>query len=206
MTTATASPLGPASAPEPAPRRGDDTRARIERAALELFVAEGLAETSIKDIARAAGVSQGALYVHYPSKEALARALFERGFAFAAADLEAAAAAARDVPGQLAGMVRALYERFDADWPLFGFCFRVRHRHAGAVPGGPGNPYTVFRRVIAEAQAAGRIPPRDPDLMAALVTGAIMQPVDIRILTGAFAGPLADRAPEVAAACARLLA
>ncbi|MCZ6587848.1 MAG: TetR family transcriptional regulator, partial [Alphaproteobacteria bacterium] len=41
-------------------RARKNTKELIEQAALKLFVGQGVAETSIKDIAREAGVSQGA--------------------------------------------------------------------------------------------------------------------------------------------------
>ena len=41
-----------------------NTRQRIEQAAIRLFVAKGVAETTIKDIAGAVGLSEGALYRH----------------------------------------------------------------------------------------------------------------------------------------------
>jgi len=49
---------------------------RILRAALRLFTEKGLCETSIRDIAAAAKLSNPALYKHYDSKEGLARELF----------------------------------------------------------------------------------------------------------------------------------
>ncbi len=52
------------------------TRERIKDAALRLFVAKGVAETSVREIAQAAGVAQGSLYSHYASKEELAWELF----------------------------------------------------------------------------------------------------------------------------------
>jgi AcrR family transcriptional regulator len=57
-------------------RHGPQTKERIERAALRLFVEQGVAGTSIREIASAAGVSQGAMYNHYVSKEELAFSLF----------------------------------------------------------------------------------------------------------------------------------
>jgi TetR/AcrR family transcriptional regulator, repressor of fatR-cypB operon len=47
-------------------------------AALDLFVRDGLCETSVRDIAKASGFSNPALFKHFPSKEALANYLFER--------------------------------------------------------------------------------------------------------------------------------
>jgi len=43
----------------------------IVQAALPLFARKGYAETTTKDLARAAGVSEPLLYKHFPSKEAL---------------------------------------------------------------------------------------------------------------------------------------
>jgi AcrR family transcriptional regulator len=57
--------------PEISPDRPDDTQLRIEAAALELFTTQGFHGTNIRDIAEKAGVSQGAIYTYYPSKEAL---------------------------------------------------------------------------------------------------------------------------------------
>jgi AcrR family transcriptional regulator len=57
--------------PEISPDRPDDTQLRIEAAALELFTTQGFHGTNIRDIADRAGVSQGAIYTYYSSKEAL---------------------------------------------------------------------------------------------------------------------------------------
>src|SRR5213596_2934926 len=43
----------------------------IVKAALPLFALKGFAETTTKDLARAAKVSEPLLYKHFPSKEAL---------------------------------------------------------------------------------------------------------------------------------------
>jgi AcrR family transcriptional regulator len=58
----------------------DDAPAKrkILIAALDLFVQDGLSETSVRDIAAATGFSNPALFKHFPSKAALADYLFER--------------------------------------------------------------------------------------------------------------------------------
>ncbi len=50
---------------------GDSTQAAILAAAETLFVAKNYADVSMRDIARAADVSTGAVYHHFPSKEKL---------------------------------------------------------------------------------------------------------------------------------------
>ena len=48
--------------------RSAGTRERIERAALKHFVEQGIAETSIRNIADTAHISLGAMYNHFSSK------------------------------------------------------------------------------------------------------------------------------------------
>ncbi|MBL8662459.1 MAG: helix-turn-helix transcriptional regulator, partial [Candidatus Odyssella sp.] len=61
-------------------RDGSETKERIENAALTLFVKRGIAETSIRQIAKTAKVSLGAMYNHYKSKDELAEVLFAELF------------------------------------------------------------------------------------------------------------------------------
>ena len=76
--------------------RFTDTRDRIEKAAIRLFVEKGVAETSVRDIARAVGISEGALYRHFVSKDDLVWAAFERHYVEFAARLDALAAGRDD--------------------------------------------------------------------------------------------------------------
>lgn len=54
------------------------SKREILRRALHLFVRDGLCETSIRDIAKASGFTNPALYKFFESKEAVALHLFER--------------------------------------------------------------------------------------------------------------------------------
>jgi len=49
----------------------EDRKLAIVQAALPLFARKGFAQTTTKELARAAGVSEPLLYKHFPSKEAL---------------------------------------------------------------------------------------------------------------------------------------
>jgi AcrR family transcriptional regulator len=61
-------------------RRGD-TRARIQRVALELFAEQGYERTSLREIAERLGVTKAALYYHFKSKEDIVRSFTEDYFA-----------------------------------------------------------------------------------------------------------------------------
>src|SRR5947207_10079870 len=49
----------------------EERKQAIVEAALPLFARKGFAETTTKELAKAAGVSEPLLYKHFPSKEAL---------------------------------------------------------------------------------------------------------------------------------------
>jgi len=83
--------LSPAttSRPRSAPRGGHRTRRRILAAALRLFSRNGFYATSIRDLARSVGLTEAAIYYHFPSKRAIVEALYEqRGFMAALDELE----------------------------------------------------------------------------------------------------------------------
>ena len=53
------------------PTRGDKTKARILDESLTLFASKGFHETTVRDIASAVGLRQGALYNHFKNKDAI---------------------------------------------------------------------------------------------------------------------------------------
>src|SRR5262245_43792756 len=53
------------------------TRERILQAALEVFAGKGYHRAVVDDIVRASGTSKGAVYHHFPNKEALFLALVD---------------------------------------------------------------------------------------------------------------------------------
>ncbi|MBH0776572.1 helix-turn-helix domain-containing protein [Nocardia bovistercoris] len=58
------------------PKAAAGNRAALIRAAREVFAENGF-EVALSSIARAAGVGQGVLYRHFPTRESLALAVFE---------------------------------------------------------------------------------------------------------------------------------
>ena len=56
---------------EPQITKGEQTRQEILAAAKRLFLSQGFTATRMHQIARAAGISKGAIYNHYPGKDQL---------------------------------------------------------------------------------------------------------------------------------------
>src|SRR6267143_339717 len=50
-------------------RRSAETRERLFRSALQLFVQKGFAETTVEDITEAADVGKGTFFNYFPSKD-----------------------------------------------------------------------------------------------------------------------------------------
>jgi AcrR family transcriptional regulator len=72
--------MGPKTAQKPAnfahTDRGEATRRQILDAAARSFAEHGFNGNSLNDIVRDSGLTKGAFYFHFPSKEALALAVF----------------------------------------------------------------------------------------------------------------------------------
>ena len=183
---------------------GEATRARIEAAALRLFVEQGVDATGIRDIAAAVGLSDGALYRHYRSKDELVWRLFREGFEGLAAELERLAATERRTSRRIEAMVRGFCALYDADSLLFRFLLLVQHGQLQRVMPGMANPVESVRAVIARGMKEGEIAPADPDLVTAMVMGLILQTATFKVY-GRIAKPMSALAPALAEACRRVL-
>jgi len=171
--------------------KAEETKARVERAALTLFVARGVAETTTREIAMAASIAEGTIYRYFPSKEQLALDIFlghHRALAEALAEAHRPVAGLRN---KIDAIVGCYCEWADRDWSLFAYHLLTQHLFLALVPDGTPNPVDVVREVIVSAMAAGEIPQRDPDLAAASAIGTVMQPATYKVY-GRFEGPLSN--------------
>jgi AcrR family transcriptional regulator len=171
--------------------KAEDTKARLERAALTLFVARGVAETTTKEIAMAASVAEGTIYRYFPSKEQLALDLFLRHHQGLAEALAEAQRPAKGLRAKIEAIVRCYCEWADRDWTLFAYHLLNQHSFLIQVPDGMANPVTVVRDVISQAMKAGEIPKRNVDLAAASAIGVVMQAATYKVY-GRFTGDLSD--------------
>ena len=171
--------------------KAEDTKARVERAALTLFVARGVAETTTKEIAMAASVAEGTIYRYFPSKEQLALDLFLSHHRALAEALIEAQRPARELRTKIEAIVRCYCEWADRDWTLFAYHLLNQHSFLIQVPDGTPNPVTVVREVISQAMKADEIPRRNMDLAAASAIGVVLQAATYKVY-GRFAGDLSD--------------
>src|SRR5215470_1209543 len=75
--TSSAGPTVPAAAPTPVTPKGHATRASILQTAAEVFAERGYADTTLSQLIARSGLTKGAFYFHFTSKEQLALAVLE---------------------------------------------------------------------------------------------------------------------------------
>lgn len=90
-------------------RRKEARPQQLLDAALELFVEKGFAATRAEEVAARAGVSKGTLYLYYPSKEDLLKAVIEQG-------LGSAIAAGAEEAASFSGPTDALLREVLVHW------------------------------------------------------------------------------------------
>ena len=83
-------------------RRPEARPEEILAAALDVFTLTGFASARVEDIARRAGLSKGAVYLYFPSKEAMLEALVEQSAARVADALSDLAEAGAEVDPEVA--------------------------------------------------------------------------------------------------------
>jgi AcrR family transcriptional regulator len=157
--------------------RFPDTRGRIEAAAVHLFVDKGVADTTVRDIAGALEMSEGALYRHFPSKEQLVWQVFERHYIEFAGRLLKLADTESTTRGKLAAMIRGFCRAYDDNPRLFRFLLFVQHDQLGKLAADAPTPVEAVRMVIAGGIASGELAAQDADLATSLVFGVVLQPV-----------------------------
>ena len=184
--------------------RPPNAKPLIESAALRLFVEKGVDGTSIRDVAAGAGVSEGALYRHFDSKDALVWALFADSFTGFARRLDALQAAARGTRAKLAAIIGGVMAFYDAEPLLFRFLLFVQHGQLDKVTPDMPNPIDAIRNVVRDGITRGDIPAMDPELATAMTVGLVLQPATFAAY-GRIDGPLLAHAPRIAAAAWRAL-
>ena len=157
--------------------RFTDTKERIERAAIGLFVQKGVTETTIRDIAQTVDISEGALYRHFVGKEELVWQLFERHYVAFAGRLQALADGEPTARGKLSAMIRGFCQAHDDDPTLFHFLLFVQHGQLSKLGADTPTPVTVMHGVLSRAIDAGEIPAQDVNLAIAFAMGIVLQPM-----------------------------
>jgi len=156
------------------------TKARLERAALTLFVDKSIEGVSTKSIAEAAGVSEGLLYRHFKSKADLSRSLMK------AIHDRLTLLVRRNMQPNLdmavSGIVREYAMLADEDWPLFAYHLLYMHRFPNLSDDGP---FRAAAELVHFHQSKGRLAANiEPTVLASMALGVVLQTAHGKLLWG----------------------
>jgi AcrR family transcriptional regulator len=157
------------------------TRERILHAALTVFARKGYHKALVDDIVRASRTSKGAVYHHFPNKEALFLSLVDDFAARLAQAVAQAIAGSHGALGKVEAALRAGLETFAANREL------ARILLLEAVSLGPAYEAkraeiherfaTLIRGYLDEAAVEGSIPPLDTRVATLAWLGAVNEVV-----------------------------
>ena len=103
-------------------QRSEETRAHILRAAQKLFAQNGYDATGVAEICAAAGVSKGAFYHHFPTKQVLFLELLKTWLSGLDTQMNAVVEGPHNVPQTLidmAGMMQNVFQVANEQLPMF---------------------------------------------------------------------------------------
>ncbi|HBK91352.1 MAG TPA: TetR family transcriptional regulator [Parvularcula sp.] len=174
-------------------RRSDARPDEILDTALAVFGDKGFDAARMEDIARGAGVSKGAIYLYFESKEAVLKGLIEREVAPVAAQMRALAEAGAGDPAGTLSLIIATAAQF-TEGPGFAATPRVVLSVAARFPeiGRYYREHVVdiglgaIETLIAKGVAGGAFRNVDARAAARMVLGPILlKALHVHILGGA---------------------
>lgn len=150
------------------------TRSRILDAAARCFAQRGARRTTVTDVARDAGCARATVYLHFPGREALYRALLEREADAFVERLESAVAGATDAPRKLRAVLRAAAaswaeHRVLRDAAVEGAASAVERVAEPVVRHHERRVTRLLRSILEKGVAAGVFRPHDTGVVADLM-------------------------------------
>jgi len=171
----------------------------LQEAAIRLGVQDGVQSASIRTIAKEAGVTEGAVYKHYESKDDLIREAYTTIVDEMARNKSVLLQADLPFEHAVKAWVKLTFEYFEGNRDAFSYVLFMPHRMASTL----GEVYTkqgnMFRSFLLAAQESGEAKEMDIDLAYAFFTGCVLN-VPRMINEGVLEGPArkyADKTAEV---------
>jgi AcrR family transcriptional regulator len=150
---------------------------QIVDAALAEFAARGFAATTVRDVARRAGLSEAALYRHYPSLNDLGREFWTASFTGYSDRL--AAVVGPDAIASLSAIVRETFAAYREHPDAFLFALQLLPQFIGELPTGFAFPLERIEAVIRAGQAVGTVRSGQTNVLAAMFLGAVLRPIEL---------------------------
>ena len=167
-----------------------DTSQRIIHAATELFLQQGFRDTSLDDVAAAAGVTKPTVYSHFGSKAGLLQRIAEAHATARAASVAAALRHTGDPRTDLMTFGEIFSQRVLSDdarsWHRLSLQESAAHPEIGTTlfAAGPARVIQALKTYIKGETMAGRLTCSDPDVAAEQFLGLLIGVNPIRMMAG----------------------
>ena len=180
-------------------RRAEARADEVLDAALDLFTRQGFAGTTVEQVARHAGLSKAAVYLYFPSKQALLTGLVRRAIVPVADEALTRIAAYRGDPRPMLRQLLTLVAERLADPKALAVPVVVL-REAVSVPEIAAmyreevvqKMVTAVVRLLRQGVEGGHIRPVDPELAVRSVMGPVFFHLVLNQVFGIGRAPLAD--------------
>ena len=179
------------------------SKQEILKAALKLFVRDGIRETNIRAIAAEAGYTNPALFKYFKGKEALALHLFERCYLELSARLDAALLPKRSFPEKLHALLGVFAAFLKENPEAFLFIHDQLRDYWPKVSDRVKSESMIqkIRQLMRQGLKEGHVrKDARPDLLVAAVAGFLLQFARMSYF-GEFKGPADEWTPELERIC-----
>jgi AcrR family transcriptional regulator len=168
-------------------------RERVLAAALELFARHGYFQTSLPDIQRRAGVSIGAIYRNFTSKDDLAAAVYDLVLDTIGDAFRECLDGDHDFLDRFRRLLGELFRLTGERPELIGYALYVKHREISQQLGPvcSSEPFVYLQARVAEAMRHGQLRSDDVVLTTATLMGPALRLIQLS-LDGLLNTPLSD--------------
>ena len=167
-------------------------------AARRLFVERGFHNVSMPDIVRASGVSTGAIYSHFGSKENLIRQIHERTITEFQALFFNRISGRTTTFDKLSAFAELVFETTENDPAMMEYMLFLKHGEIlpDVLPICFTAPFQLIKDAVNEGMASGALRRGDTLIVGLSYTGVILRAVELR-LSGILSTPLTEIETEL---------
>lgn len=173
-------------------------------AALTLFMRKGIKATTTRDIALRAGISEGTIYRHFESKEALAERIFEENLDYFWRYLKGYLKHTTNPVEMLRRYIDGFFEFSRVEQRRYTFIIAAHQTELKKLSREKMKPKQMLTKILRLGQTQGIFRKMDVQLAGAMVMGTIMQTI-FYLKSGRIAVSYEQVVEEVHQTCLRMV-
>lgn len=173
-------------------------------AALTLFMRKGIKATTTRDIALRAGISEGTIYRHFDSKDALAEDVFQENLNYFYDYLKGYLKHSKDPENMLRAFVEGFFEFSRVEQRRYSFIMAAHQTELKQLSRTKMKPKRMLTKILQIGRKAGMFQYDDLELTGVMLMGMIMQTI-FYLKSGHITVPLDNVVEEVFLSCLKII-